>query len=244
MNREFFKLVKGSKTISTVCKILGVLFFLDWFALIMFAYNARMNNVSPVILFAPVVLCLIFLLIGLVQMPLYKGELRIGTIAVSVYADGMIKRLYGHNVKVKNRTTSSNGRSFAVTWYFKNEIPADFPISLYEVKQGILVETAALEPGLNLKIYRLKNVPEMIRIYLNDTLIVSGNQVYEDDINRIVNPSASQENTAQETVTITDATATASVSMEDELKKYKSLLDQGLITQEDYDLKKKKILGI
>lgn len=35
-----------------------------------------------------------------------------------------------------------------------------------------------------------------------------------------------------------------SVSPADEIKKYKELLDAGAITQEEFDLKKKKIMGI
>jgi predicted Zn-dependent peptidase len=33
-------------------------------------------------------------------------------------------------------------------------------------------------------------------------------------------------------------------SSADELKKYKDLLDQGIITQEEFDAKKKQILGL
>ena len=34
------------------------------------------------------------------------------------------------------------------------------------------------------------------------------------------------------------------VDVKEELKKYKEMLDEGLITQEDYDAKKKELLGL
>ena len=37
---------------------------------------------------------------------------------------------------------------------------------------------------------------------------------------------------------------TAAVSSADELKKYKDLLDSGAITQEEFDAKKKQLLGL
>jgi hypothetical protein len=39
-------------------------------------------------------------------------------------------------------------------------------------------------------------------------------------------------------------TATQTLSAADEIKKFKALLDSGAITQEEYDAKKKKLLGL
>ena len=42
----------------------------------------------------------------------------------------------------------------------------------------------------------------------------------------------------------TSASKSKEVDVENELEKYKGLLDKGLITQEDYDAKKKELLGL
>lgn len=42
----------------------------------------------------------------------------------------------------------------------------------------------------------------------------------------------------------TESTSTSSISAADELKKYKELLDDGILTQEEFDAKKKQLLNI
>ena len=42
----------------------------------------------------------------------------------------------------------------------------------------------------------------------------------------------------------TQQPASATVSVADELKKFKELLDMGAITQEEFDAKKKDLLGL
>ena len=41
-----------------------------------------------------------------------------------------------------------------------------------------------------------------------------------------------------------DHTSVASISAADELKKFKELLDEGIITQAEFDAKKKELLGL
>ena len=49
---------------------------------------------------------------------------------------------------------------------------------------------------------------------------------------------------AKEKATDTATTIIQQVSAADELKKYKDLLDAGIITQEEFDAKKKQLLGL
>ena len=53
-----------------------------------------------------------------------------------------------------------------------------------------------------------------------------------------------QEKKANFTTASTESTSVAHTSAADELKKYKDLLDSGVITQEEFDAKKKQLLGL
>ena len=68
--------------------------------------------------------------------------------------------------------------------------------------------------------------------------------IMQDKINNIVKPKT-YVNTAvnSDTVSATKVNASA-IGIADEIKKYKELLDEGVITQEEFDAKKKQLLDL
>ena len=53
-----------------------------------------------------------------------------------------------------------------------------------------------------------------------------------------------QENETSEKLEVSKSKKPKSIDMENELEKFKSMLDKGLISEEDYEAKKKDILGL
>ena len=79
------------------------------------------------------------------------------------------------------------------------------------------------------------------------------NQTAEDQLNRIVDYDKCPSCGSKDLVDITDEdiarinaqqNGAGAISSADELKKFKELLDSGIITQEEFDAKKKQLLGL
>ena len=60
-----------------------------------------------------------------------------------------------------------------------------------------------------------------------------------NDVYDVINQQIAQRNNNKGNVTVVNSASNA-----DELKKYKDLLDAGIITQEEFDAKKKQLLGL
>ena len=89
----------------------------------------------------------------------------------------------------------------------------------------------------------------------NHTMSAVSNQSAENQISRIVDYDKCPSCGARDLVDISDedianinspqvVQASATISSADELKKFKELLDSGIITQEEFDAKKKQLLGL
>ena len=66
-----------------------------------------------------------------------------------------------------------------------------------------------------------------------------GNAKVRDEIYNVINQQISERQNNKGNVTVVNSASNA-----DELKKYKDLLDAGIITQEEFDAKKKQLLGL
>lgn len=66
-----------------------------------------------------------------------------------------------------------------------------------------------------------------------------GNKQIRNDVYDVINQQIAQRNNNKGNVTVVNNASNA-----DELKKYKDLLDSGVITQEEFDAKKKQLLGL
>lgn len=70
-------------------------------------------------------------------------------------------------------------------------------------------------------------------------MIVNRNEVHEKITNLLVKRQGERKNEV-----LDNAIVNRDISSADELKKYKDLLDQGIISQEEFDAKKKQLLGL
>ena len=66
----------------------------------------------------------------------------------------------------------------------------------------------------------------------------------QDKINNIVKPKINVNTTTSTGTTPTTNTSSSTIGVADEIKKYKDLLDAGVITQEYFDAKKKQLLDL
>lgn len=66
-----------------------------------------------------------------------------------------------------------------------------------------------------------------------------GNKQARDDVYDVINRQIAERQNNKGSVTVVNNASNA-----DELKKYKDLLDAGIITQEEFDVKKKQLLGL
>ncbi len=108
-----------------------------------------------------------------------------------------------------------------VAWGKRVDLPQDSvtAISTVSVLKGITAST----PSGAIKFLLIKNADEIYQT-MNDLLI--------ERQNRATSTNSMAQNQNMPT------------SNADELKKYKELLDQGIITQEEFDTKKKQLLGL
>jgi len=95
-----------------------------------------------------------------------------------------------------------------------------------------------------------KSTSHDIAIYFKDgkeSLLRLSYDIVLQDIKKILfNFSANQNNSASETPITNNVQGanTNNINVANEIKKYKELLDMGAITQEEYDAKKKQLLGL
>ncbi len=68
--------------------------------------------------------------------------------------------------------------------------------------------------------------------------------IMQDKINNIVKPKTNVNTTTSTDTTPTTNTNSFTIGVADEIKKYKDLLDAGVITQEEFDAKKKQLLDL
>lgn len=68
--------------------------------------------------------------------------------------------------------------------------------------------------------------------------------IMQDKINNIVKPKNNVNITTKTDTTPTSTTNSSIIGVADEIKKYKDLLDVGIITQEEFETKKKKLLDL
>ncbi len=68
--------------------------------------------------------------------------------------------------------------------------------------------------------------------------------IMQDKINNIVKPKTNVNTTTSTGTTPTTNTNSSTIGVADEIKKYKDLLDAGVITQEEFDAKKKQLLDL
>ena len=120
--------------------------------------------------------------------------------------------------KIKFQLTVTDGRVAGKTFFGKR---VDLPISQVSVVgTGILHRVSIATSSGSISFYGVVNQQEVYSV-ISEVLLKR----------------------QEETRTAT-AQSTASTSTPDELKKYKELLDTGLITQEEYDAKKKQLLNL
>ena len=137
-------------------------------------------------------------------------------ITIAFVALGIV--LYLRNKKIS--MTVTNKRIFGIVAFNKRvDIPLDAIQSVKTNRRsGLIIQTSSLS---NPRFTRLKNRDELYEL-ISKILVIKQEK------------KAKREAEANQ----------ASVSGADELKKIKDLLDNGVITQEEYDLKKKQLLGL
>lgn len=120
----------------------------------------------------------------------------------------------------KTSMTVTNKRIFGIVAFNKRvDIPLDAIQSVKTNRRnGLIIQTSSLS---NPRFSRLKNRDELYEL-ISKILVIKQEK------------KAKREAEANQ----------ASVSGADELKKFKDLLDNGVITQEEYDLKKRQLLGL
>ena len=94
--------------------------------------------------------------------------------------------------------------------------------------------------GLLMKVIKIQARGNKKRGYVN-YLVLGGFKRFEVDVDNAI---ASGELVIPAEFRPKAARAASIISMADELKKYKDLLDSGAITQDEYNAKKKQILGL
>ena len=119
--------------------------------------------------------------------------------------------------------TVTDKRIYGKTWFGKRvDLPVDSvsATSTISLFRGVSVSTSSGK--------------------ISFLLIKNANEVYTELNNLVINRQ-SEKNESNPAEIIKE---TQPLSNADELKKYKDLLDQGIITQEEFDAKKKQLLGL
>lgn len=119
--------------------------------------------------------------------------------------------------------TITDKRIYGKTWFGKR---VDLPVDSISATSSI-----ALFKGVSVATSSGK---------ISFLLIKNANEVYTELNNLVINRQ-SEKTESKHTEIIKE---TQPLSNADELKKYKDLLDQGIITQEEFDAKKKQLLGL
>lgn len=131
-----------------------------------------------------------------------------------------------------------------ITWYFKNYMTVQWTPANLGTQFANLVFTTTEGAG---RLIQANNLNQAVDI--NRIMFCSGMFSYAPandyvkalylDVKKIFD-----EYKAQESNVAASGTVVQEVSGADELKKFKDLLDSGVITQEEFDAKKKQILGL
>lgn len=119
--------------------------------------------------------------------------------------------------------TITDKRIYGKTWFGKR---VDLPVDSISATSSI-----ALFKGVSVATSSGK---------ISFLLIKNSDEVYKELNNLIIN----RQNKKEESKPIEIIKETQNLSNADELKKYKELLDMGIITQEEFDAKKKQLLGL
>ncbi len=130
-----------------------------------------------------------------------------------------------------------------ITWYFKNYIAIQWTPANLGTQFANLVFTTPESSGKLINVSNLSQAVDINRIMFCSGMFSyarANNYVKElyIEIKKVFDEYKSNESKTA------IASKDANISSADEIKKYKELLDIGAITQEEYDAKKKQILGL
>ena len=147
---------------------------------------------------------------------------------LSLIERGNSSPLYNGSIAVTNERIILGGQ--IRTGIFMNKI--SYTVSTYEVS-SITSLNLDKRPGMVAEI--------KIETISHDDIGVTVGGINSPDGNVILNELSSAINAAKNK---NQSSTTPAISTADELKKFKELLDMGIISQEEFDAKKKQLLGL
>ena len=132
-----------------------------------------------------------------------------------------------------------------VTWYFKNYMTVQWTPASVATQFANLVFTTPEGAGRLIQASNLNQAVDINRIMFCSGMFsyaIANNYVKALylDVKRVFDEYKEKESEA----TVAGTTVVQEASAADEIKKFKELLDNGVITQEEFDAKKKQLLGL
>ena len=132
-----------------------------------------------------------------------------------------------------------------ITWYFKNYMTVQWTPANIGTQFANLVFTTTEGAGRLIATSNLNQAVDINRIMFCSGMFsyATANEYVKNlylDVKKVFDEYKAKESENA----VGDTTVIQQVSAADEIKKFKGLLDEGIITQEEFDAKKKELLGL
>lgn len=132
-----------------------------------------------------------------------------------------------------------------ITWYFKNYMTVQWTPANLGTQFANLVFTTTEGAGRLIQANNLAQAADVNRImFCSGMFSYATANDYVKNLYLEVKKVFDEYKAKESDIAVGNATVVQEVSAADEIKKFKDLLDSGIITQEEFDAKKKQLLGL
>lgn len=176
-------------------------------------------------------------------MPEVKDDEVMSTLIKTYDIPANVRKQYAKFLSLElydDKMVGKGSKAGDITWYFKNYMTVQWTPANIGTQFANLVFTTTEGAERLIQVNNLKQANDINRIMFCSGMFsyATANKYVKDlylDVKKVFDEYKARES---ENV-VRDTTGIQEVSVADEIRKFKSLLDEGIITQEEFDAKKK-----